>query len=426
MNKKQTALCNTRKYALIFPAIAMLLFFSSTFRTKAEPLDEKNNIQRDAINQVASLSKDSIQTPGANVRVLPQFPGGNSALMQWISNNIQYPKGSAVSQGRVIVQFLVTQDGSVDDVEVIKSLDSLCDGEAVRVVKTMPKWTPGTRNGKPRSTYYTLPVMFRFNKDEWDSVYHIPELDQDKRFLKDSNRKTYSDTDDVIMPQYPGGEAAILKYLGDNTVYPFDAQQQNIQGRVVLRFVVTPDGSIDSVQIVKSVDPSLDNEAVRVVKRMPKWTPGKENGKPIYVYFAIPITFRLPEYEVINQSDSANYIPVLDFSKDTTQTIYEEVEDMPRFPGGEAALMKFLGDNICYPAKAVEKGTHGRVVLRFVVTPDGSIANVEVVKPLDSSFCDDEAVRVIKKMPKWIPGKQNGKPVYAYFSLPVTFRMESN
>jgi len=425
MNKKQTALCSMRKYALMLPAIAMLLFFNSAFQTKAKPLDEKNNIQQNTINQVAPLSKDSIQITDTNVKVLPQFPGGDSALMKWLSDNIQYPKESAVIQGRVVVQFLVTPDGSIDDVGVIKSLDSLCDEEAIRIVKTMPKWTPGTRNGKPRSVYYSLPVMFRNIINEPDSVHHIPKLDHDNHFLKDSTRTIYLDTDDIIMPQFPGGEAALIKFLSENTVYPFDAQLQSIQGRVVLRFVVTQDGSIDSVQIVKSVFPSLDKEALRVVKAMPKWIPGKENGEPVYVYFTLPVTFRLQENETIYQPDSTNYIPVLDFSKDSIQ-IYDRVDVMPQFPGGEAALMKFLGDNICYPPKAVEKGTQGRVVLRFIVTPDGSIANVEAVKPLDSSFCDNEAMRVIKKMPKWIPGKENGEPVYVYFTLPVTFRMEGN
>jgi len=110
--------------------------------------------------------------------------------------------------------------------------------------------------------------------------------------------------------------------------------------------------------------------------------------------------------------------------EDTKPQIFSHVEVMPSFPGGEGALMKYLGDNITYPTIAQEQGIQGRVSLRFVVKPDGSVSDVQVVKGLDPS-CDKEAMRVVQKMPKWIPGKQNGNPVYVYFSLPVTFRLQN-
>ncbi|MCL2651442.1 MAG: TonB family protein [Candidatus Azobacteroides sp.] len=105
--------------------------------------------------------------------------------------------------------------------------------------------------------------------------------------------------------------------------------------------------------------------------------------------------------------------------------IFSHVEVMPQFPGGDVALLKWLTDNINYPTIAQEQGIQGRVTLRFVVKPDGSVDEVEVVKGLDPS-CDKEAQRVVRKMPKWIPGKQNGNPVYVYYSLPVTFRLQNN
>jgi protein TonB len=104
--------------------------------------------------------------------------------------------------------------------------------------------------------------------------------------------------------------------------------------------------------------------------------------------------------------------------------IFNHVEQMPQFPGGDGALMKWLHDNISYPTIAQEQGIQGRVNLRFVVKPDGSVDNVEVIKGLDPS-CDKEAVAKVKKMPKWIPGKQNGNPVYVYYQLPVTFKLQN-
>lgn len=106
------------------------------------------------------------------------------------------------------------------------------------------------------------------------------------------------------------------------------------------------------------------------------------------------------------------------------QKPFEVAEVMPGYPGGDKELMKFLSDNLKYPVVDMEQGTQGRVVLRFVVGIDGNISDVQVVRSL-SPTCDKEAIRVVKAMPKWIPGRQNGKPVPVYFSLPVRFKLES-
>ena len=93
--------------------------------------------------------------------------------------------------------------------------------------------------------------------------------------------------------EFPGGAAAMMKWLSNNIRYPESAQQNVISGRVVVKFVVEKDGSIGQPSIVKGVDRDLDQEALRVVKRMPKWQPGKNNGQPVRSYFNLPVTFRL-------------------------------------------------------------------------------------------------------------------------------------
>lgn len=103
--------------------------------------------------------------------------------------------------------------------------------------------------------------------------------------------------------------------------------------------------------------------------------------------------------------------------------IFEVVEQMPSFPGGDAALMQFLSKNIKYPVVAEENGIQGRVIATFVVERDGSITDVKVVKSVDPSL-DKEAIRVLKSMPKWIPGKQNGSAVRVKYTVPVTFRLQ--
>ncbi len=95
------------------------------------------------------------------------------------------------------------------------------------------------------------------------------------------------------MPMFPGGDAALMAYLRDNMHYPTVAAENGVQGRVIVGFVVERDGSITDVNVLRSVDPSLDREAMRVVKGMPKWTPGKQNGSAVRVKYQVPVTFRL-------------------------------------------------------------------------------------------------------------------------------------
>jgi tonB family C-terminal domain len=99
------------------------------------------------------------------------------------------------------------------------------------------------------------------------------------------------------------------------------------------------------------------------------------------------------------------------------------VEQKPEFPGGEAAMYKWLSDNIVYPSAASEEGVQGRVVVEFVVGKDGSITNVRVVRPRHPAL-DKEALRVVKAMPKWMPGRNNGQPVKVTYTLPVTFKLQ--
>lgn len=95
------------------------------------------------------------------------------------------------------------------------------------------------------------------------------------------------------MPMFPGGDAELLKYIGEHTQYPDVAKENNIQGRVIVRFCVTSKGGVSQVSVLKGVDPELDKEAVRVVNSLPTFKPGKQGGKPVPVWYMVPITFTL-------------------------------------------------------------------------------------------------------------------------------------
>lgn len=234
--------------------------------------------------------------------------------------------------------------------------------------------------------------------------------------------------DDVYMileypVEYVGGTTAMVEFLNNNIQYPIKAKKDGVEGRVVTRFIVEKDGSLSDVQIFRGVDSLLNAEAIRVVKSMPKWKPGRHDGENRRMRVMLPIVFRLQQKgeeveEIIAQAE-----PVSERKEIGSTDIYVVVEKQPEFPEGNAAMMKFLSDNINYPAEAQKKGIQGRVTTNFVVEKDGSLTDVTVVRGTDP-LLDAEAVRVIQSMPKWKPGTQKGQKVRVRYTLPVVFRLQ--
>lgn len=128
--------------------------------------------------------------------------------------------------------------------------------------------------------------------------------------------------------------------------------------------------------------------------------------------------------EVDQQEVIEEYVPVeVEEEEVVEQEIFQIVEEMPSFPGGEAELLKYVATHIKYPQIARETGIQGRVFVGFVVEPDGSVSNVKILRGIGGG-CDEEAVRVIKSLPKWKPGKQRGKAVRVSYQIPVLFKLQ--
>ena len=218
------------------------------------------------------------------------------------------------------------------------------------------------------------------------------------------------DNDTVIFidveepPTFPGGDSALVAYLKHNLHYPPAEKEKGIQGRVFVGFVIEKDGSVSSVEVKRGIGEECDAEAVRVVKEMPNWEPGKQSGIVVSMAMVLPINFKI-------------VAPPID------TTIYTTVEKMPTFPGGEFKMYEFLAMNIRYPQRARQDGYSGTVYVRFIVEPDGTITNIEVAKGVGGG-CSEEAVRVVKMMPNWIPGEAFGKKVRVTYTLPINFRLQ--
>ena len=278
----------------------------------------------------------------------PEYPGGSSALFEFIKNTMIYPTQALKDsiQGRVIVQFIVEEDGSITNPVVVKSsglnrnqanssIFNQLDAEAIRIISVMPKWNPGKVEGKPCRVRYNLPINFRIEYAQFKPAELKPGTVNSDRIVYAPNGDIVdvegiyipADTNDIYMvvedpPEFPGGLQALSDYLRDNIKYPEACRKDSIQGRVIISFVVEKDGSISSAEVIKSVHEQLDAEALRVISAMPKWKPGKQRGKVVRVEYAIPIKYRL---------DGSPYLTVPQRTdriiENTTADIIEIVEE---------------------------------------------------------------------------------------------------
>ena len=145
---------------------------------------------------------------------------------------------------------VVEDDVKLDDVEIVSSEDDAASAQVEA---------------------YTPPAVVEEEEESSQQIFTVVET----------------------MPEFPGGQGALLQYLAKSIKYPVIAQENGIQGRVSCSFVVNKDGSIVDAEVIRGVDPSLDKEALRVINSMPKWSPGKQRGKPVRVKYTVPVTFRL-------------------------------------------------------------------------------------------------------------------------------------
>lgn len=236
------------------------------------------------------------------VESMPEFPGGGmTAMMQFLSKNIKYPVNAQKNgtQGRVTVQFIVNIDGSISNIGIIRGVDPELDGEAVRVISTMPNWKPGTQKGKPVRVKYTVPVMFRLpDEDKKEEYKPVPKIEETVVVGYGTRKESPVEEGQVFevveqMPSFPGGTEGLMRYLSKNIKYPVGAQKAGTQGRVVVEVIIDANGNVTNPKVSQGVDPLLDAEAIRVTANMPKWQPGTQRGQTVNVRYTFPIIFRL-------------------------------------------------------------------------------------------------------------------------------------
>ncbi len=215
----------------------------------------------------------------------------------------------------------------------------------------------------------------------------------------------------TIVQQQPIFRGDINKWLVDNIQYPQQAKIDNIQGTVYVSFIVEENGSVSNVKILRGVDSYLDNEGVRVVSMMPKWSPGMQNNQAVRVQYNLPIRFTLR-----NGNDNTIITPIKDNNE-----VYDNPQMQPKFPGD---VNNYMARNMVYPSDARKNNIQGTVYISFIIEKNGSVSNPLVFKGVDGGDAlNKEALRIVSMMPDWTPGMQNGQMVRTKYMLPVQFEL---
>ena len=312
--------------------------------------------------------------------------------------------------------------------------------------------------------------------------------------LHATNSQTESLTEDSVyavvekMPEFTGGEAARIEFLKQNVRYPEEAQKSKKEGRVIVQFVVGSTGRVRNAKVVKSIAPSLDQEALRVVNSFPDWIPGEQNGIKVSVHKVMIIPFkyvpiqndsttwevnektiimldglkmpsnfylailnpeRIASVNVLKPSPeneksklvaqygelAENGVILIETKKKTNNFLYiqDNVKTLqnipenfipPQFPGGMKKMFEYIDKNLKYPILAQKYAIEGVVNVLVSVSKDGT-STLSLAEEIDP-YLDVEAIRLVQSFPRWIPAEVSGKRVDSFISVPVIFKLKYN
>lgn len=214
---------------------------------------------------------------------------------------------------------------------------------------------------------------------------------------------TFRSVEQAAQPKYD-----LVAYIREHMIYPPDAQKNNIEGEVTVRFIVNEDGSVSNTEIIrgKELGYGIPEEAISVFNSLPKWWPTMQNGKVVSAYYVVSVNF----------------------SQNNTGIQLGEIETFQC--GGDVAsppydIKKYIKEQLRYPKAAQQVNIEGRVYISFIVNRDGTLSDFEVRKGKELGYgLPEEALRVVRSMPKWKPAMQDGEAVKSYYTLPVPFILE--
>lgn len=341
-----------------------------------DPMMKKYNA-KDGVVLITTKKEEEIFY---KVDEMPTFNGGDPAqeFRKYIAKNLRYPQSAAENgiSGRVIVQFSVSEAGQVVDARVVRSVDPDLDKEALRLVNSSSRWSPGKNEGKPVKVMFTFPVNFVLQDTEKNET----EQPVTMSLNKDSGTLTIRNTD--------GSESTPVYVLDGEVV----GTMEGIDPESIAKIEVNKDPESDMAKKYNAKDGVVLITTKEGILHTPKES--MELGKET----------------VGNQTD---------------EPVFYIVEDMPQFPGGLPALKSFIYSNLEYPENAKKQGIEGKVQVRFLVNEQGKVEKSEILRSTYQGF-DAPALNVINEMPDWTPGMQRGKAVKVWFVVSIQFNDEKH
>ena len=235
----------------------------------------------------------------------------------------------------------------------------------------------------PKTPLLLALALFAFSQTEAQTEPPAPEKRTGKPELFQTVEK---------QPEFPGGSDAMFKFIAQNINYPPLARNNGISGSVIASFVVEKDGSISGIEVLRDIGGGCGDEVKRVISMMPKWKPGEYQGQIVKVRYTLPVRFNFNDGNEPTEKESKS----------------------ASFPGGESALKQYIAEHTVYPKSKEDSGTQGEVGLQLKINKKGKVAAVKVTQSLGRAF-DKAAVRMARKMPRWIPA-----PDEAVQWIPIT------
>ena len=354
---------------------------------------------------IASTTVDDEVLPNDAVEEPAQYPGGAKAMLEFIGEHLEYPQKALSDKlfGKVVLRFIIKEDGGVGDVEILKSLSPECDQAAIKAVKSLPKFSPARNDGERVRVWFTTPITF---------VLQEPAI-------------------------YPGGEEALLCFISQNIVYPEKALNKNITGKVVLRYQVKSDGTIGDIQIRQSLTPECDSAAVDVVRKLDRFIPAKYNGKPVDVWHTLPIAFNIsrgrhwdyqpPQRHVANSELrlALGASPVNNIEVSTHYELCEGMEvgklsSFPACPAGGLAMVSasIKGELIKLP----EPSTAGLCTVTALITEEGKLSDISVEQSISQEY-DNVILKILSENLEDFSAARdiNGRPLPMWLKVNVSY-----
>ncbi|MBG8552548.1 TonB family protein [Hymenobacter guriensis] len=322
------------------------------------------------------------------VEQMPYLPGGVSpgALQAAILKAFRYPADAKV-EGRAVVQFTVNETGQVQDATVVKGLSPSIDAAILAAVGQLPRFEPGKQNGQRVAVSFTIPLQLALPSPAGSSagesntrsniVQEVVAGRADK-VPEQGEEKVYTYVEQ--MPQWPGGggNAAISAAILKNVALPADTPE----GRVFISFIVKPTGEVSNAKITKGLSPAIDAAVLAAVGKLPRFEPGKQNGRTVSVNYPMLVNIYRPDH------------------------VFETREVATRARFAPPGLFSYLQRHLKVPAVVSTEKLRGWVGVDFVVQASGKIVSPTLTSHVCES-CDAEVLRLVQSFPAWVPARDH-------------------